>query len=83
MNPNTVPWLVCSIVCIWPVLLGVLTFIALRILAKRFPVFHLWREKTGDGQTHIFAELYLTTHAEARAEKQAQVDDSKDNKDII
>ena len=81
MNPNTVPWLVCALVCIWPILLGVLTFIALRIMARRVPVFHTWTEQPGDGTRHLFIELSSMTHAERQAELQADAAELQDKSD--
>ena len=81
MNPNTVPWLVCALVCVWPVLLGVATFVALRIMARRIPIFHTWVEHPGDGTRHLFIELSSLTHAERQAELQAEAETQKDKSD--
>lgn len=72
MNPQTIPWLFCSAICILPFMIGTGAFFAWSQFTNRVPYRDVSTFEDDDGCRHVRTEWVMLTREEIKFRKQPE-----------
>lgn len=72
MSPETIPFLLCGVTCILPILIGTGSFFAWCQITNRFPAREISNWKDDEGRTHVETSWTWLTREEKKFRNQKE-----------
>lgn len=66
MSPQTIPWILCGALCLFPAFVASITYRALMVLSKRNPTIETTAHIDDLGRRHVLLELVMLSRAERK-----------------
>jgi hypothetical protein len=69
MSPQTIPWILCSALCLLPIAIGSGTYAAWKIFTNRYPTLDTSGYTDSDNRKHVLIEFVMLTREERKTLK--------------